>query len=355
MKVAINTIPLHSAHKTRGIGHYTYNLINNLKKDKELEILEFTKDSEIKEVDVVHYPFFDFFFHTLPIKKRFPTIVTIHDTTPLIFPKQYPLGVKGKINFFLQKISLLGCKFIVSDSENSKKDIIKFLKINSEKIKVIPLSTDPRFKPLSDTELIRIKRKYKLPDKFLLYVGDANWVKNLPFLLKGFKDLTEEVNNQLKLVLVGGVFLKKVGNIDHPELLSLKEVNRLIYEYKLEEKILRPGYVDSEDLVGIYNLATVYIQPSLYEGFGLPILEAFSCGTPVVSSNRGSLPETGGDAAVYFDPTNLKQFKYIVSEILESKSLQRKLSKLGFIQASKFSWIKLVTQIKGVYRQAISK
>lgn len=355
MKVAINTYPLHSAHKDRGIGHYTASLLNYLKKDKDLEIIEFINISEVKNADVVHYPWFDFFFHSLPIKKKFPTVVTIHDTTPLVFPKHYPLGIRGKLNLILQKISLKGCKQIISDSENSKKDIVKFFRIKESKIKVIPLAADSIFRPLKDTKLLHIKRKYKLPDNFLLYVGDANWVKNLPFLIRGFKKLLEGDYKDLGLVLVGKVFLKNVENINHPELESLKQVNRLIREFNLEEKVVRPGFIEDEDLVAFYNLATIYIQPSLYEGFGLSLLQALSCGTPVVSSDRGSLPEVCGNAAVYFDPTNLNQFRSIISEILQNKSLQNKLSKLGFKQSSKFSWEKVVAETKVVYKNAITR
>lgn len=352
MKIAVNILPLKSAHKARGIGYYTRNLVDNLKKDSTVEVIEFTNLSELKEVDIVHYPWFDFFFHTLPIRKRFPMVVTIHDTEPLIFPKQYPTGLRGKINFLLQKISLQSCRLIISDSQNSKEDIIRFFKLNEAKIKVVPLAADQKFRVLNDARLLRIKRKYSLPDKFLLYVGDANWVKNLPFLIEGFKSIVEAYPT-LKLVLIGGVFLKNLENIDHPELASLKKLNRMIREYNLEEKVFRPGSIDNGELIAFYNLATIYIQPSLYEGFGLPILEAFSCGTPVVSSDRGSLREVGGNAAVYFDPTNLKQFKSILLEILEDKSLQKKLSKLGLEQAAKFSWDKVIDETKIVYEKVL--
>lgn len=355
MRVALNTYPLHSAHKSRGIGYYTLNLLENLKKDKDIEVLEFTNISEVKDVDVVHYPWFDFFFHSLPVKKRFPTVVTIHDTTPLIFPKHYPLGVRGKFSLFLQKVSLRGSKFIIADSENSKSDIVKYFKVKESKIKVVSLAADSIFKPLKDTQLLHVKRKFKLPDNFLLYVGDANWVKNLQFLIRGFKKLSEEGFKDLRLVLIGKVFLKNVENINHPELESLKQVNRLIREFNLEERIIRPGFIDDEDLVAFYNLATMYIQPSLYEGFGLPVLQALQCGTPVVSSDRGSLSEVGGKAAVFFNPTNLNQFSSIVSEILQNKSLQSRLSELGFKQASNFSWEKVASETKIVYKDAISK
>lgn len=354
MKIAINIHPLKSGHKDRGIGFYTNNLIESLKEDQSIDLQQFTDLSEITNADIVHYPWFDLFFHTLPINNKFKTIVTIHDVIPLIFPNQYPAGIRGRINFLLQKIALKNCGSIITDSEFSRSDIAKYLKIKKLKISAIHLAANKNFKPQSDAKLLYEKRKYNLPARFLLYVGDANWVKNLPFLIEGFSKIVQTFGfNDLKLAMVGGVFLKRVENIDHPELESLKKVNRLIKDLNLEDSILRPGDLNLEELVSFYNLATVYIQPSLYEGFGLPLIEAFSCGTPVISSNSGSLIEVGGNAAVYFDPANLSQFVSLLKEILQNKSLQGKLSKLGLKQAENFSWHKAVNETKKVYLKVL--
>lgn len=353
IKVAICNIPLKSAHKARGIGYYTSHLTEALKKDSSLEVRDFTDLSEVRDTDIIHYPWFDLFFHTLPIKRSKPTVVTIHDVIPLKFPEHYPVGLKGKFNFILQKLALKNCRYIITDSEISKKDIMWYLKINEEKIRVVLLAADEKFRILSDTKLLQIKSKYRLPAQYLLYVGDANWVKNLPFLIEGFRQLKSSGFENLKLVLIGGVFLKDVENISHPELESLKQTNRLIKEYGLSESVLRPGQIEDEDLVAFYNLATIYVQPSLYEGFGLPILQAFACGTPVIASEGGSLPEIGGDSAIYFDPTNLKQFTAIARQLLQDRSFLGKLSKLGVKQAAQFSWNKVAEDTKLVYSQAI--
>lgn len=355
MKVAINSLPLRNAHRHRGIGYYTKYLLEGLKQDSSVKVIEFTSPSEIGNAEVVHYPWFDLFFHTLPIKKRLPTIVTIHDVIPLVFPEQYPLGLLGKINFILQKIALRSCKYIITDSESSKRDIVKHLKPRDKKIAVIPLAADQKFKVLTNSvNLLRIKSKYQLPDRFLLYVGDANWIKNIPFLIEGFRQLLKLSGfADIKLVLAGGIFLKDVQDIDHPELTSLKFVNELIKYYGLNKNIIRSGQIEDEELVAFYNLATVYIQPSLYEGFGLPILQAFASGTPVVSSDQGSLREVGGQSAVYFDPTNIKQFVSIVQELLQDRSKLNKLSESGLKQAAKFSWKKVVAETKLVYLKAI--
>ncbi|OGE72393.1 hypothetical protein A3H40_04075 [Candidatus Daviesbacteria bacterium RIFCSPLOWO2_02_FULL_38_15] len=356
MKIAINNIPLKTAHNTRGVGYYASHLIEYLKQQNLVEVQEFTKLSEIKNADAIHYPWFDLFFHTLPISRRFPTIATIHDVIPLVFPKHYPVGLKGKINLIFQKMALSSCKYIITDSNVSKIDIVKHLKIEPDKVSVISLAADPKYKIINnDSELLNIKRKFRLPDRFLLYVGDANWVKNLPFLIEGFRQLLQLPGfGDIKLVLIGGVFLKNVENIDHPELSSLKSVNRLIKQYSLEESVIRPGQIENNELVVFYNLATAYVQPSIYEGFGLPVLEAFACGSPVISSNQGSLLEVGGQAALYFDPANIKQFLSITKEVLGDKSLRNKLSKLGLIQASKFSWDRVAEETKLVYLKVIN-
>lgn len=352
MKIAINIYPLKSGHRDRGIGGYTANLIENLKKHTDVEVLEFTDLSELKSVDIVHFPWFDFYFHTLPIIKSFPTIVTLHDVIPLIFKDRYPVGIKGKINFYLQKLALKNCRFIITDSLNSKKDILKYFGVDEDKVVAIPLAADSKFRVLKDPELLKLKRKYNLPERFLMYVGDANWIKNLPFLIEGFNNLIKVPEfKDIKLVLVGGVFLKNVENINHPELESLKMLNRKIKEYHLESQIIRPGNIDGNELVAFYNLATLYVQPSLYEGFGLPILESFACGAPVVSSNAGSLPEVGGKAAAYFDPTNLDQFVKLLMETLQDRSLRYKLSKMGFERAGRFSWERTVSETVEVYKR----
>ncbi len=355
MKIGINILPLKTGHKLRGIGYYTTNLLNYLKKEPDIEILEFTKLSEIKDVDLIHYPWFDFYFHTLPIKKKFKRVITIHDTIPLIFPLHYPVGIKGRINFLLQRMALRNTDHIISDSKVSKEDVVKYLNVSDNKITSIPLAPEEGFMPiLNDTKLLQTKRKYKLPNKFLLYVGDVNWTKNLPFLIKGFSILRQNPKlSDLGLVLVGDAFLKNVDYIDHPELESLRMVNKLIRELNLANQVIRPGNLKKEELINFYNLATVYIQPSIYEGFGLPVLEAFACGTPVICSNGGSLSEVGGEAAIYFEPENLGKFTKISEEVLLNKSLQKKLSDLALTQVLNFSWKRVIYQTKKVYTQVI--
>lgn len=355
MKVAFNIIPLKTGHKTRGIGYYARNLLDNLKKREDIQIQEFESLSQVKDADIIHYPWFDLFFKTLPIVKKFPTTVTIPDVIPLLFPDEYPVGVKGRINFQIQKLSLRGCREIITISNSSKKDIKRILGIKEEKINVIYLAVESQFRVLPEAQLLRVKRKFDLPDKFLLYVGDANNTKNLPFLIEGYRKMKDSGFTDLKLVLIGGVFLKKLEYTDHPELKSLRIILKMIRDYDLEDDVIRPDQIETEDLVSFYNLSSVYIQPSLYEGFGLPILEAMSCGTPVLCSNTPALQEVGGSAAIYFDPKNLDQFIGLLTEILQSRSLQDKLSKLGLNRARNFSWERTADETVKGYEKIITR
>lgn len=352
MTVGFCTLPLVTGHKNRGIGIYTSNLLEQLKEDPKIEVIEFEKKVPLS-VDIIHYPWFDFYFRTLPLLKNKPTVVTIHDTIPLIFKEVFLAGYKGKINFALQKLSLRGCKAIIVNSQDSKKNVVKYLGVDPNKITVTYLAQSDDFKILSQSQKIKIKNKFNLPDKFLLFVGDANYSKNLPFLIDAFKKITETFSD-LKLVLVGEVFLKKLENIDHPELKSLKETNQKIKDFNLENKVIRPGWLNNDDLVGFYNLATVYIQPSLYEGFGFPVLQAFACSCPVISSNAGALPEVVGDAGILFDPTNLNQLVSILTEVLDDKTVRQKLSKLGLQRAKNFSWEKTAAETIKVYEKVIA-
>jgi glycosyltransferase involved in cell wall biosynthesis len=355
MIIGFNITPLKTGHKTRGVGAYTRNLLEELKKREDIEVREFQDIKTVEGVDAIYYPWFDLFFRTLVLRKNIPAVVTVHDVMPLIYPKNYPLGLRGKINLFWQTRALRSCQQIITVSKASKQDLIKLLKIKEDKITVIGEGVSSEFKLLPDAKLFSVKRKYNLPDHFLLYVGDANFVKNLPFLIEGFKRIKEDVDfKDLKLVLVGGVFLKKVDDIEHPELVSLKQVFKLIKDYSLENDVYKPGQLAEGDLISFYNLATIYVQPSLYEGFGLPVLEAMSCGLPVVSSKAGSLMEVGGDAAVYFDPTNLQQFVTTLKEVLRDKSLQNKLSKMGLKRAQQFTWEKVTDEVIKIYGKAIT-
>lgn len=338
MKVAIDVSPLYSAHKTRGVGFYTKRLIQAL---RLIEISDFSvrliKQGKIpQDVDLVHYPYFDLFWLTLPLRKLYPTVVTVHDLIPLVFPDQFPKGVKGWIKYQVQRQSLRRVDTIIADSECSKKDIIKFIGFPKEKIYVVPLAPGKEFKKL------KIKKKYSLPERFVLYVGDVNYNKNIPGLVRACAKI------KIDLVLVGKAFRDK-------SLPETQAILRLIEELRLNNRTKILGFVPTKDLVAIYNLATVYCQPSFYEGFGLPVLEAMACGTPVVCSKTSSLPEVVGDAAVFVDPNDCKSIAEGIMKLMENKKLYEDLREQGCRRARKFSWEKTAKETVKVYHEVVKR
>jgi len=300
LKIAIDNSSISEKYGLRGIGFYSQRLIDSLQKInhegivfESLNLRKFNSDN-LQQYALFHYPYFDPFFLTLPINKIGPTVVTVHDLIPLKFPRHFPKGLRGWFKWQIQKFSLKGSKAIITDSWNSKADIIEITGIDENLIHVIYLAADEQFKPLAKAKLKQISQKYHLPKKFILYVGDLNWNKNIPGLIEAFNELCQH-KKDIYLVMVGKAFLEK-------DLAERMKVVRLIKKLKLEKKIIFLGFIPTKDLVALYNLAFCYCQPSFYEGFGLPVLEAIACGCPVVCSRTSSLIEIGGKAVVFINP-----------------------------------------------------
>lgn len=337
MKVAINTKPLTTGHKNRGIGIYTQNLIDNLKIiDNKNEYQLFEDESEIKKADIIHYPFFDPFFLSLPSTHKFPTVVTVHDLTPLVFSDNYPRGIKGEIKWQIQKRSLGKADWIITDSLNSKKDIVRIIKYPPGKISVVYLSQSDKFKRIKENGWVeKTKNKFNLRNDFLLYVGDVNFNKNLPGLFDSFAMLKEK---NIDLVLVGESFMNN-------KVFSFNSIPKTIVN---NVKIL--GYVHLEDLVKIYNIAKALCLPSFYEGFGLTILEAFACSCPVICSKVSSLPEVGGNTAIYINPNNPKDMANAIEKLLAlNKKDYVNLKRESEMESKKYSWSETAKNTLKVY------
>ena len=338
----------HSA--SRGVGFYRQNLARELIKGDKIELVEILPD-------LVHYPFFDLFYPTLPQKLDYPTVVTIHDLTPLVLSNLYPLGLRARLALFAQKRALKHISAVLTDSLNSKKDLVRFFHLDPDKVFVTPLAADPVYLQKPSAPLLKnIKEKYHLPDKFILYVGGINANKNLVRLGEA------AINLNTHLVLVGGEFVKPpVETFSIKRLLGLQRVHPEIRQFnKLKETVsnnplfLTLGFVPTADLSAIYRLATLYVQPSLYEGFGLPILEAMSAGCLIVSSNAGSLTEIIPSESIIFDPASQPSIEKAISDALAlSEKEKARLIKLGREKAKEFSWEKTAKLTLDVYRRVI--
>lgn len=345
MKVGIDLSNLHKFSKKRGIGFYAENLINSLKKYTDTDVLVIKDKNSNQKVDLIHYPYLDFFRPTLPLIKKYPTVVTIHDVIPLKFSEHYPPGLKGRLKHFIQRLALTDVKKIITDSDASKNDVNAILKIKRDKIISIPLAPAEHFKKINNKDdLEKVRKKYKLPESFALYVGSVNWNKNLSSLAKAC------IKADLDLVLVGGDFVKK-ENLNHPELASFKN---FLEEFYGNPKIHLPGFVENKELVSIYNLAAVTLLVSYYEGFGLSILESQACGTPVITSNISSMPEVAGNGAVLVNPNNIDEISRAFREVLENKILRENLIKRGRKNVRKFFWEKTAEETSQVYSNILN-
>ena len=373
MKVAIDSGPLGKGHSIRGVGVHIRELTLALsewvknKKDIEVELMDFS-NSDLSGFNILHYQFFHPFFISLPIRKqKAKVIATIHDLIPLIYPKHYPGGIKGKMRLWINKwLIKRNVDIIITISETSKKDICRFLKVKPEKVNVIYLAPRKIFKPITDnTQLKAMQTKFGLPDTFVLYVGDINYNKNIPNLIKACKLA------KIPLVICGkqafdietlGVddlsnlkgprdWIRYLFGKPHPELAHYQELCR---EFGENRKVLRLGYVSDEDLVLIYSLASVYCQPSFYEGFGLPVLEAFACGTPVVASKTQALVEIAEGGALFADPYKPEEIAKQIVKVIKDGKIKEQLIKKGFAIAKKFSWEKAAKETIDVYRAVIN-
>ncbi len=346
MNIAIDVSPIKNKyHKVRGVGNYITNLIASLEKQHgDFSFATFENNQELPEhVDVIHYPYFDPFFRSYTIDAQ-NTVVTVHDLTPIVFKEQFPVGLKGWWQWQMNKRMLKKAKVIVTDSKASAKDIIRIVRVEEERVKTVYLAASEEFVRITNYELRikKVKEKYNLPEQFALYVGDVTWNKNLPRII----DAAQDAN--VPLVLAGKAVVSTDYDASHPWNKDLVTVQEKI---KKSTNVITLGFIPTDDLVALYNLATVFVMPSLYEGFGLPVLEAMQCGCPVITSQEGSLPEVAGEAAYYVDAYKTEDIRKGIEEVIKNKKLQDQLREKGLQQAKQFSWKKTAEEMVKVYRE----
>ncbi len=271
--------------------------------------------------DLFWSPHFNAPLFGIKARKR---LVTIHDVNHLANPTYYSFA-KRIFAKYLYKNAARKSDHIVTVSEFSKSEILKYFKVSPHKISVVHCGVKKDFGSVFDEESIKVA----VPSTYILFVGNVKPHKNLLTLLKAYKALGLSYQNTYKLVILG----KKTGFITG---------DTTVFEYiknnDLEEYIYFTGHLEDDQVSFVYRKATLFVFPSLYEGFGLPILEAMVCNIPVLSSDKASLPEVGGDAVVYFDPLHPKNLKNKIIAILQDPIIQQQLIKAGKNQAAKFTW-----------------
>ncbi|GAB4027509.1 MAG: glycosyltransferase family 1 protein [Candidatus Microgenomates bacterium] len=257
---------------------------------------------------------------TAPVT-RVPTVTTVHDLAFIKYPETVDPLIRRTQSIRLSRV-VAHSNHIIADSLSTKNDLIEKYHVKDIQIDVVYPGISPVYSPASNKELERVKKKYSLPDTFILSLGTQEPRKNLDRLIEATKYL------DLPLIIAGKYgWGKKLDSPAHVKVL---------------------GFVAEYDLPALYSSATVFCYPSLYEGFGFPVLEAMACATPVVTSNISSLPEVTGDAAILIDPTNIESIK---SGIEQSLTIREKMIKKGIQQAKKFSWERSATQVMQIYEK----
>ena len=268
------------------------------------------------------------------------SVVTIHDCIHLMFPQYLPnrfafTYARASIAFAARRATR-----VLTVSESSKRDILRFVDLPPEKIDVIYNAYDERFgiEPCEE-DVIRVRERYQLHDQFVLYAGNVKPHKNLGRLIEAFNLVRQRGLDNLKLVLIGD------------EISKYAALRRAVHRHQLHKYVRFLGYLPEETLAVMYRLAAVFVFASLYEGFGLPPLEAMASGTPVVTSNLSSLPEVTGDAAVLVDPYDPRAIADGIYSVLTDDSLRRSLRAKGLARARQFSWEQSVRRVHEIYRQ----
>jgi glycosyltransferase involved in cell wall biosynthesis len=301
------------------------------------------KKSLAKNADLTHIFSQEETYLLNRLKFDIPTVATCLDIIPLIYKENSGMSLN------LVKYNLRGMKKadkIITISEHTKKDLIKYLKISPEKIETILLGVDPTFQVLPEKKINEIRKKYKLPEKFILYLGSEQPRKNFQTLLKSFKDLIK--NSDLK-----DIKLLKVGSSQISEI-ERNKIYNLIESLGIKDEVIFKGYVLESDLSSIYNAADLLVYPSLYEGFGLPPLEGMASGTPVITSNTSSLPEVVGDAGIMVDPMDVNALTESIYQVLTDTDLKNKMIRKGLERSKMFTWEKTAQKTFNIYENLLN-
>lgn len=280
------------------------------------------------------YQFFNFI---VPPNISGKIITTIHDLTYILYPDTMAPSNRKRLEKDMHH-TVRNVDYIITISENSKKNIIKYLGIDGSKIEVIYPGVDETYKKLlNDDEITVVKNKYNIAGKYLLYLGTLEPRKNVETIIRAYNCYKKANNDNLKLVLAG----KKGWLYD--------SIFKLVKELELEEDVIFTDYIDDEDKAPLYQGAEIFLFPSLYEGFGMPVIEAMASRTPVITSNSSSLPEAAGDAAIITEPLDYKSISDSIERILMDDELRETMINKGIEQADKFDWDVSAEKLRNIY------
>jgi glycosyltransferase involved in cell wall biosynthesis len=290
-------------------------------------------------IDLLHSPYW-----TNPLWSPWPTVVTVHDVIQLVLP-EYQMLARQRVYFGLVTRALRRATAIITVSECSRRDLVRTVGVPPERVFVVENAIPESLHRVADEEqLAAVRAHYGLGERFVLYLGANDLRKNLNRLIRAYAALPRPLRDTHQLVVAG-----RQWPHDHPLYPDPKKVVR---ELGLEDRVVFTGGIPEEEKAALLSAATVFAFPSLYEGFGLPVLEAMACGTPVLTANSSSLPEVTGDAAVLVDPTSVEAIGDGLAALLESPERRQELAERGIERASRYRWSEVAERTIQVYQWA---
>ena len=284
------------------------------------------------QIDLLHSMAF-----VTPWLSRRPAVVTVFDLSFMHFPEAFPAAQRWYLSSQTAR-SVQRARRVITISESGRQDVHRFFGVPLAQIDVVYPGVDAIYRPLSPADVAAFRERQDLADRFILHVGTLQPRKNIPTLIEAF---AQAAPPDVLLVLVGG----KGWLFD--------DIFSRVQTLGLQERVRFTGYVPDEDLPLWYNAASVLAFPSLYEGFGMPVVEAMACGTPVIAANGSSLPEVVGEAGLLFDPQNVSELADRLTAVLHNPNLAATMRTKGLIQAQQFSWEKAGRETAVVYQKAM--
>ena len=372
MRIAIDARTV-NAHKS-GVGEHVYNLIKALgKTNEENEYFLFVNYKNVRDfqpgrfkqictsISLDNHPMGDIWenlllprrlinekinvFHSpafiLPLRRlNCSTVVTIHDLIVFLFPKTFPRRFTIYMKFMISKAVKKADK-IITVSHSTRKDIVNLLKVPEGKIEVVYGAPNQVYRPVADKKMLETaKEKYGIYKKYILCVGTLEPRKNISRIIEAYYNLKRaNASFDYNLVFSGGK-----GWL-------YSSIFQILRKFRLEDDVVFTGYVPANDLCLLYNAAELFVYASLYEGFGLPPLEAMACGTPVISSNVSSLPEVIGDVGILVNPYSMEELAEAILKLLSDDDLRTTLREKGLRRAKLFSWEEAARKTLSVYRE----
>ncbi len=277
-------------------------------------------------------------YYLMPYLPGVPAVLTYYDLIPIRYPHYYGRW-QPLIYRLASLLALQTARLTLAISEATRGDLIRYFHLDPQRIAVTPLAAADSMRPATPERISQVRRKYRLPDQYVLYLGINKPHKNLVRLLEAWSLFSRRNPGSAVHLVIAGHWDER-----YPQ------AKRRCEELGLREVLTFAGPVSESDLPALYSGARLFVFPSLYEGFGLPVLEAMACGAPVICSNTSSLPEVAGDGAVLIDPFNIEAFAQALQDVLDDDARRQQLIERGLAQADRFSWDETARLTADAYR-----